>query len=144
MANFKVVVEPTATIEMESVLYAGLRAFNTEHAGPMNRRDISVLLKDDSGSVVGGVSGTTKWNWMFVSLLFVEERARGQGYGRALMLAAEREAVAVGCSHVYVDTFSFQARGFYERLGYEVFGQLEDFPPGHTRYFLRKMELDGG
>ena len=142
MSNYTIAVDPSPSIETESVLFVGLKAFNLIHAGPANRRDLSVLLRDDDGIVVGGLSGVVQWNWLFVSLLYVSEELRGQGFGRALMKEAEREAVVMGCTHIYLDTFSFQARGFYERLGYEVFGQLEDFPPGHSRYFLRKMELD--
>ena len=83
----------------------------------------------------------TQWNWLFIKLLWVSEELRGQGFGRALMSSAEQEALARGCTNIYLDTFSFQARDFYERLGYEVFGQLTDFPPGHKRYFLQKRDL---
>lgn len=63
---------------------------------------------------------------------------RGQGYGTKLMAAAEAEARRRGCRDAYLDTFSFQARPFYERCGYEVFGTLEDFPTGHQRFVMRK------
>jgi GNAT superfamily N-acetyltransferase len=142
MPNYTITLDPAPRIETESVLYAGLKAFNLIHAEPPNRRELSVLLRNDDEVVVGGLAGIVKWNWLFISMLYISDELRGQGFGRALVKKAECEAVAMGCSHAYVDTFSFQARGFYERLGYEVFGQLEDFPPGHTRYFLRKMTLE--
>jgi len=68
----------------------------------------------------------------------VEDAARGQGLGRRLIGLAEDEARRRGCRHAYLDTTSFQARPFYEKLGYRLWGQLEDFPQGHTRYFLQK------
>jgi GNAT superfamily N-acetyltransferase len=54
------------------------------------------------------------------------------------MAAAEEEARRRGCHHALLDTFDFQARSLYERLGYEVFGTLDDFPRGHQRFFMRK------
>jgi GNAT superfamily N-acetyltransferase len=69
----------------------------------------------------------------------VAEDLRGQDYGTKLMEAAELEARSRGCHAAYVDTFSFLALDFYRKVGYTIFGELEDFPKGHTRYFLRKM-----
>ena len=71
-------------------------------------------------------------------MFHLPEEARGQGTGRRILIAAEEEAVRRGCRYAWLDTFSFQARGFYEKLGYSVFGTLEDYPAGHSRYFLRK------
>jgi GNAT superfamily N-acetyltransferase len=68
----------------------------------------------------------------------VADGERKLGLGRTLMERAEQEAVLGGCLHAYVDTFSFQAPGFYEKLGYERFGVLDDFPPGHQRIFFVK------
>jgi GNAT superfamily N-acetyltransferase len=100
-------------------------------------RPLTLLLQDGEGRVVGGLCGKTEWGWLYVATLAVREEYRNRGYGTRLLLAAEAEAVARGCHDAYLDTFSFQARPFYERLGYELFGVLEGFA-GHTRYFLRK------
>ena len=54
------------------------------------------------------------------------------------MLRAETEAIGRRCHSTWLDTFEFQARGFYERLGYICFGQLHDYPPGFARYFMKK------
>jgi ribosomal protein S18 acetylase RimI-like enzyme len=80
------------------------------------------------------------WGWLFVDALWVHPDLRGQGAGRALMAHAERRAGAAGCHSAWLDTF--QARGFYEAIGYRVFGTLEDFPAGQTRSFLRKRLSD--
>lgn len=100
-------------------------------------RPLTLLLRNAAGEVVGGLLGQTEWGWLLVKTLAVQETWRGQGYGTKLLAMAEAEARARGCHDVYLDTFSFQARPFYERRGYEVFGVLEDFSE-HTRYFLRK------
>ncbi len=80
----------------------------------------------------------TSFRHLFVELLFVPDSMRRAGIGRQVLRAAEEEAARRGCVGVWLDTFSFQARGFYERLGYTVFGTLDDYPPGHNRFFLEK------
>jgi GNAT superfamily N-acetyltransferase len=74
-----------------------------------------------------------------LDVLFVQEQLRGQGYGQALLTAAEQEAKQRGCKHAFLDTFSFQAPQFHQKRGYRVFGKLLNFPPGHSRYFLQKQ-----
>jgi len=99
---------------------------------------LSVVLRDDAGSIVGGLTGSTNWGWLHVDLLAVSEDVRGAGAGSALLAAAEDIARERGCGYSYLDTFSFQALGFYEKHDYEIFGVLDDFPTGAQRYFLRK------
>jgi len=74
-------------------------------------------------------------------LLWIAEGFRQRGLGKSLLLAAEREAVHRGCSNAHCDTFDFQSLPFYQRSGYTIFGQLDDYPSGHTRYFLQKRKL---
>jgi GNAT superfamily N-acetyltransferase len=82
--------------------------------------------------------GQTNLGWLFVSALWVDFARRGRGLGTALLEAAETEAMRRDCVGVYLDTYSFQAKPFYERLGYEVFGALAECPPGATKYYLSK------
>ena len=88
--------------------------------------------------IVGGLLGETYWEWFYVDLIWVKVELRGQGYGKQLMEISEAEARRRGAKNAYLDTFSFQAPGFYEGLGYEIFGELDDYPPGHRRYFMKK------
>jgi len=81
---------------------------------------------------------TTYWDWLYVDLMWVWEDLRGQGFGQRLLSLAEEKARERGARHAYLDTFSFQAPCFYQNFGYQEFGRLEDFPAGHTRYFLTK------
>lgn len=117
---------------------AGLTAFNRSRIPDRGYLPLAFTLFDAGGEFAGGLTGYLAYGWLFIDLLWVAERARSQNQGRALMLAAEEEGRARGCRHAWLDTFSFQARAFYEKLGYVVFGELPDFPPGHQRYFLRK------
>src|SRR5262249_22969157 len=108
-----------------------------------NARSLTLLARDDAGQLVGGLVGNTVWGWLQVKQLWVASSLRGQGHGMRLLLAAEDEAQRRGCHHALLDTFDFQARGFYERLGYSVFGSVADFPRRHERFFMAKA-LDGG
>ena len=87
---------------------------------------------------VGGLAGWTTFDWFFVVGLFVPEPLRGRGIGRELIRRAEDYARQQGQTGIYLDTFDFQARGFYEKLGFSIFGTLEDHPVGGRRYFLQK------
>ncbi len=117
----------------------GLMAYNLRHAPPENYRRLVVLLRAEDGTLCGGIIGNTWWDWLRIDVLWVDERVRGQGWGTSLMQAAEAEAIRRGCHHTFLDTMSFQALPFYLKLGYTVFGQLDDLPVGHSRYFLQKV-----
>lgn len=138
-------MEPEITVtddpppEARAAILSGLVGFNQGLAGPSERRPLAVLLRDSGGDVLGGLIGATAWGWLSIELLYVPEALRGRNLGARLIGTAEEEALRRGCRQALVDTYSFQAPDFYQRLGYRVFGQLEDFPPGYRRYFLRKV-----
>ena len=117
-----------------------LVAYNDSQAAEEGASELAVFTRCD-GELVGGLLGFTHWNWLFVKQLWVCDRVRGKGLGTKLMQAAESEAVSRSCLHAHLDTFDFQALPFYEKQGYRLFGQLEDYPVGHTRYFLQKRDL---
>jgi GNAT superfamily N-acetyltransferase len=116
----------------------GLGAYNRQQTQTHDYRLLAVLLRNTEGEIVGGLWGNTAYGWLFVELLFVPEGLRGRRIGTDLMQRAEAEARSRGCHSAWLDTFQFQARGFYERNGYSCFGELEDFPRGHARYFMKK------
>ncbi|MBT0669482.1 GNAT family N-acetyltransferase [Novosphingobium profundi] len=123
--------------EREAVL-APLRAYNLARGGDPRLRPVAVLLTDEEGNHRGGLWGKCSYDWLFVELLCVPEDVRGQDLGTALMARAEVIAREQGCIGIWLDTFEFQARGFYEKLGFSVCGQIEDHPLGQRRYFLQK------
>ncbi|HWQ08165.1 MAG TPA: GNAT family N-acetyltransferase [Holophaga sp.] len=132
-----------STAEERGRLDDGLVAFNQSvvpfrQQEPLVRIDLSA--KDEDGNLLGGIIAVAYcWNILYVDILFVEAAHRGQGIGRRLLVEAEERARQMGVRLVHLDTFDWQARGFYESLGYEVFAVLEDCPEGHARYYLKKL-----
>jgi GNAT superfamily N-acetyltransferase len=103
-----------------------------------HHRTLGIFIRDPEGHILGGLLGDTYWGWLYISILWIDERLRGRGYGEKLLAAAEQEAIQRGCSHAHIDTMSFQALPFYEKHGYTVFGVLEDLPAGHKKYYVQK------
>ncbi len=122
-----------------------IETYNDAQTGlPDPGQKLALLIHDPvTGEVRGGLRAISYYGWMFIELLVLDESLRGQGLGTRLMREAEAEARRRGLIGIWLDTFSFQARPFYERLGYRVFGQLDDFPPGGGRFWLSK-KLDAG
>jgi GNAT superfamily N-acetyltransferase len=138
MSALRIVMEPHAPDHLKQVVKERLGLYNVAVTGFAEYYPVSIFLKDVHDAVLGGVLGHIWGKWLRVAILWLAEPVRGQGYGRQLLLAAETYARERGCRHVQLSTFSFQAWPFYEKLGYEVFATLEDCPPGHQEYFLRK------
>jgi GNAT superfamily N-acetyltransferase len=101
-------------------------------------RLIRILIRDRQDRVVGGIVADLFGGWAYISLLWIDESLRNSGLGTRLVTMLEQEALRQGCSHAHLETYSFEARPFYEKLGYELFATLEDYPPGHRKYFLKK------
>jgi GNAT superfamily N-acetyltransferase len=133
-----VVAEDSRVAETARAVVKGLVAYNTEKAGPTKWKRFAISVRDEAGGIKGGVVGYTMWNWCFIELVWLDAALRGTGLGTELMAKAEAVAAKRGARHVYLDTFSFQGDGFYQKLGYEVYGELGDFPPGHRRIWLKK------
>lgn len=137
--NPKLELTDSAPADVRKLLYAGLAAHNRKSVEAPDVRQLCVLLRaDDRGPVIGGLMGATAWSHLRIEALFVPDLLRGSGAGTSIVGMAEAEAIRRGCVGAWLDTYSFQARGFYERLGYTVLGEIEDYPPGHTRYFMKK------
>lgn len=127
--------DPAPSLETRQALGDRIRAFNARFA-PGAAERFGLLAHDADDALRAGLVGVVAGGWLFVESLWVDEALRGQGVGRALMSSAEDHARVRGCHDAWLDTF--QARGFYEQLGYVAFAELEDYPPGQSRHFLRK------
>lgn len=136
--EYRITIEHNPDDAAVAVVGRGLREFNEAHAGQGGYQRLGVFLSAPDGEVVGGLVGATFWDWFYIELLWLPEGLRGRGFGRRLLSLAEAEARGRAARWAFLDTFSFQAPAFYIRQGYEVYGELPDFPPGHRRFYLWK------
>ncbi len=121
-----------------NALIAGVRQFNVEHMGAETSQPLSVIAHNESGKVIAGVAGCTIYDNFLINVLWVEQQQRGTGLGRELMQRAEAEAQKRGCIMAQVDTLSFQAPLFYQKLGFEIIGTVPATSKSPARYFLLK------
>jgi GNAT superfamily N-acetyltransferase len=136
--DIRVVSEPRENHEGVAYVRDGLALYNVAATGDSYYSPLAIFLRDGRDAILGGACGHVWGRWLDLSFLWVAEPLRGRGYGRKLLEAAEEEARSQGCRGVYLDTFSFQARPFYERQGYEVVANIPDYPPGHSFHVLTK------
>jgi GNAT superfamily N-acetyltransferase len=122
-----------------------LDEFSDPRAGDRHwpEETLCLAIPGPDGEIRGGLWGRFYYDWLFIELIFIPADLRGQDIGTVLLSMAEARAKSWGAVGIWLDTFSFQARGFYEKRGYAVFGEIADYPAGHQRFFLQKR-LDTG
>ena len=136
--NYEISFAENPLAEELQILSDGIDQFTQAKMGLPGNTQLTFFLRDDTGTLVGGVHGNYGGSWLYISTLWVSDQVRDQGYGSQLMQQIEEAAIKGGCANVYLDTFSYQAPDFYKKLGYILFGELEDFPVGYSRCFFRK------
>jgi ribosomal protein S18 acetylase RimI-like enzyme len=129
------VFDETPAPETRAALAREINDFHSRTV-PHSARRFGLRVCDATGALLAGVIGVVSWEWLFIEAVWVSDDLRGLGVGRQLMRKAEAHGLESGCHSVWLDTF--QARPFYEALGYEVFGQLDNYPGDQTRYFMRR------
>lgn len=137
-----IVVTTSPSKEELKTLSEGIGSFNQDYlpddVGFEKDTKFAVIAKDENGKVIGGIRANAFWNYCTIELLWLSQETRGLGLGSNLMDAAEKFAKGKGFGYIRTETLSFQAKPFYEKLGYKVFGELADYPKGHTTYCLVK------
>jgi GNAT superfamily N-acetyltransferase len=126
---------------LHEIVLEGVRGFNKTKLFPNHPpgRDLAIAIRDpESHEPVGGLCGRTAGGWLAIELIFVPEAFRGMGLATRLIVMAEEEARRRNCHSAWLDTMNPQAMTLYRRLGYEVFGELKDYPTGFNRFFLQK------
>lgn len=143
LEDLQIVFEPLPSADLEQFIEDNVIAYNFAQTGVSEWHPVGYLLRNDRGEWLGGCLGYIWGGWLHVRWLWVTQPLRGKGYGARLLDAAERFGAERGAAAATLETHSFQAREFYLRHGYSIFGTLEDYPPGHNKYFMRK-ELGAG
>lgn len=109
-----------------------------------SKQDINFLwinrfIEDKCGNIVAGIlSKMYCWKCIYIDAVWVKEEYRKDGLGSKLIEEIEKIAKEKDCNLIHLDTFDFQAKDFYIKHGYEVFGILDECPEGHKRYFMKK------
>ena len=131
--------EPADAQGAYASIWPPLRDFNERVVGDASGEPFAlVITRPGSSDVVGGLWGMSLWGSFFIAAVVTPEGSRGHGLGTELMRRAEAAARARGCREMWLDTYAFQARPYYERLGFSVFAQLEGPAPIFPHYFMRK------
>ena len=138
MSKERIVAERSNARAMSRKLWAGLLRYNRKTAGPFHYSRVVLTVRGAKGRVLGGLILQSYWKESYVELLWLSEKARRLGYGRRLMLEAERRARRRGSRLLHLNTYSFQAPGFYEKLGFRRFGGMAGSPRGASRHFYVK------
>lgn len=139
MKRFDII--PASPEEADLIDYK-LAQYNNQQV-PFTQKENPIIPENyiikDNGVIVAGIKAEIySWNILYIAVLFIDERYRGKGLGSALLNKVESDARAMGASLVHLDTFDFQAKDFYLKHGYEIFGVLENCPKGHKRYYMKK------
>jgi len=121
-----------------TAMLAGLRAFNADAVSGVTSHRITAAIRDDDGALHGGVIGRLAGDSVYVEAVWADDAARGQGLGTEAMRLVEDEARRLGAREAWLYTMSFQAKPFYEKLGYTQFAELPWMGGRHARHFMRK------
>jgi|GEM_PF-1599240 len=114
----------------------GLIGFNREFGTEDYINPLVVFAKDEFGCLVGGAMFCIQYTSCYIHLFWIEAGSRGKGLGRTVFDAIVQECKGAGVTDLFLDTFSFQNTGFYERLGFKTVGCLADYPKqGISKYF---------
>lgn len=120
-------------------IYDLLITYNREKTKDINEINKPLeIIAFENNKIIGGIYGRSIWGTLEIKTFVVDELCRGKGIGTKLILEAENEAFQRNCRYISLDTFSFQAPKFYERLGFELIGTETDFPKGFEKYYYRK------
>ena len=132
-------IKPDLSDAEANYLRARLDEYNEPYAGPRNESDFGFAVRNDEGEVVAGLIGSCVWQWLHINIIWVSDELRGTGVGSELLIKAEKEGLRQNREFAMLNTFSFQARPFYERHGYQVIGEMKDFPKGHAQFRMVKV-----
>ncbi len=137
--HYEIELNDGANEDAKAAILGALKSYNINRFGPAEWKDLIIALKDADGNVIGGLAGYTARRWLYTALLFIPEDLRGKGLGPKLLGMAEDEARKRGCKGAYIDTMNPEALLLYQRCGYTIFGQIEDYGDGIAMTYLKKL-----
>ncbi|NRA84114.1 MAG: GNAT family N-acetyltransferase [Gammaproteobacteria bacterium] len=134
-------IEPVLPAQPSDVqeLTLKLRAYNQQQAGVNNKQNIGCFIRDLQDNLIGGIYAQLTWGWCCIELLWIDDKYRGHNLARELVNKIEQHANDEGIDNFKVETASFQALEFYQKMGYELYATLDNFPIGHQNHYLNKV-----
>ena len=136
--NYRITDEITK--EDKEAVFEELLKYNLEHIENTDVKDIGIFLEDPQGEKIAALIGDTHGNWLEIEYLWVNKDKRGNNIGRDIIERAELLAKQRGCKYAFVNTFHFQAPGFYEKLGYKEVFVLNNYPStGKRHYYMKEL-----
>lgn len=144
--NYHIEFSLESNEEFSDFLMNRIKEYNNQHS--IHHREIrkegavlplSIIVSDDEQHWIGGIAASVYWNWLEIDYIWFREEFRNQGLGRTLIAKIEEMAKEKGATRAKLTTFEFQALLFYEKLGYEVVGEIKDYPPGSSYYTMVKV-----
>ncbi|WP_338653892.1 GNAT family N-acetyltransferase [Lysinibacillus sp. Y5S-8] len=122
-----------------------IRAYNNEHSSYHREsrqqgaiQPLQLIVTDLQQQWIGGITAEVYWGWVEIHKFWFSEEYRGKGIGAKLLAKAELVAKEMGATKALLTTYEFQARTFYEAQGYQVVGEIKDYPPGSSYYTMVK------
>jgi len=131
MQEFSIIIEENPSDDDCRFVGQRLHEFNVSQTG-LEVKPVAVFLRDMEKNIIGGMLGWTFLDCLHINILWVRDDARGKGYGKRLLFAAEREALNRACRHAQLETLSFQAPEFYQKQGYRLLGKIDDVAGKYT------------
>jgi len=138
MAKHRITLEKKPAKKDLRFIEEALSSANIASTANADEDELVIFARDAEGALIGACLGAARWRWLHVRILWVAPSHREKKLGSQLLRKAEQEGRRLGCRAAYLSTFSFQAKPFYRKHGYRVFGSLKGFPPPHTRWFMKK------
>jgi ribosomal protein S18 acetylase RimI-like enzyme len=132
------IVKNKVTEKDKNDIFQGLLKYNLERLEDKNPKDLGVFVENDNNEKIAGIICDTHGKWLIIHYLWVDELQRGNNIGSKLLMKAEEEAKERGCQYSFVDTFDFQAPGFYTKHGYKEVFQLKKYPVKGVRFYYTK------
>ena len=138
MIPYRITQENDASSEEKEIIHQGLAAYNKAYFGYDDTKPLNFFVRDSGGKIVGGLLGFTYWDFFAIDIFWLDVSVRGQGFGGKMLALAEQEAIERGCTTAHLDTFEFQAHHFYEKYGFERWGDLDGYAGKIKRIYYKK------
>ena len=142
-ANIKILDTSNLALHEVFVIENKITSYNNSKVPFIQKQpfiNLNFCIKDDSGLIIAAITSLMYcWGILFVDILVVDKKYYKNGLGSKLLTHVENEAKKLGAILAHLDSFDFQAKDFYLKHGYEVFGILDDCPKGHKRYYMKKL-----